>query len=113
MPDSPRGTLRLFARSSWPEASRIAKILRKETIGGLLLLVATACALIWADSPWSRSYHALRDVTIGPHALHWRRCVVEPADVLNPRRVRGQIAWASSVNAAATRVVGGASSPSS
>jgi hypothetical protein len=42
-----------------------------------------------------------------------RRCVVEPADVLNPRRVRGQIAWASSVNAAATRVVGGASTASS
>jgi hypothetical protein len=43
----------------------------------------------------------------------WRRCVVEPADVLNPRRVRGQIAWASSVNAAATRVIGGASTASS
>jgi hypothetical protein len=42
-----------------------------------------------------------------------RRCVMEPADVLNPRRVRGQIAWASSVNAAATRVVGGASRLSS
>jgi transposase-like protein len=42
-----------------------------------------------------------------------RRCVVGPTDVLNPCRVRGQIAWASSVNAAATRVVGGASRLSS
>ena len=42
-----------------------------------------------------------------------RRCVVEPADVLNPRPVGGQIAWASSVNAAAIRRAGGASSPSS
>jgi hypothetical protein len=42
-----------------------------------------------------------------------RRCVVEPADVLNLRRVGGQIAWASSANAAATRVVGGASRLSS
>jgi hypothetical protein len=45
--------------------------------------------------------------------LGGRRCVVEPADVLNPRPVGGQIAWASSVNAAATRVVGGASTASS
>jgi hypothetical protein len=42
-----------------------------------------------------------------------RRCVVEPADVLNPPRVGGQIAWASSMNAAATRRAGGTSSPSS
>jgi SRSO17 transposase len=42
-----------------------------------------------------------------------RRCVVGPTDVLNPCRVPGQIAWASSVNAAATRVVGGASRLSS
>jgi hypothetical protein len=41
------------------------------------------------------------------------RCVVGLADVLNPRRVRGQIAWASSVNAAATRVAGGVSTASS
>jgi hypothetical protein len=34
-------------------------------------------------------------------------------DVLNPRWVGGQIAWASSVNAVATRVVGGASRLSS
>jgi glutamate carboxypeptidase len=42
-----------------------------------------------------------------------RRCVVGSTDVLNPCRARGQIAWASSVNAAATRVVGGASMASS
>jgi predicted ATPase len=41
------------------------------------------------------------------------RCVGGSADVLSPRRVRGQIAWASSVNAAAIRRAGGASSPSS
>ncbi|MGC9669427.1 Na+/H+ antiporter NhaA [Planosporangium sp. 12N6] len=69
-PDTGRGPFRLFARGSWPEASRIAEILREETIGGLLLLVATACALIWANSPWSGSYHALRDIRVGPHALH-------------------------------------------
>jgi hypothetical protein len=38
---------------------------------------------------------------------------VGSTDVLNPCRARGQIAWASSVNAAANRVVGGASMASS
>jgi hypothetical protein len=42
-----------------------------------------------------------------------RCCVVGSADVLHPCRVRCQIAWASSVNAAATRVVGGVSMASS
>jgi NhaA family Na+:H+ antiporter len=70
MPDTSRGGFRLFTRSSWPEARRIAEILRRETVGGLLLLVATACALIWANSPWSDSYQSLRQVTVGPAALH-------------------------------------------
>jgi hypothetical protein len=42
-----------------------------------------------------------------------RRCVVGSTDVLNPCRARGQIAWASSVNTAATRRMGGASTASS
>jgi MFS family permease len=48
-----------------------------------------------------------------PLLLTGRRCIVEPADALNPRRVGGQIAWASSVNAAATRIIGGTSTASS
>src|SRR3954451_10705936 len=70
MRDVHRDTFRLFARPSWPETSRLAEILRKETIGGLLLVGATACALILANSPWSHSYHALLNVTVGPHVLH-------------------------------------------
>jgi NhaA family Na+:H+ antiporter len=71
MPDTSRGGVRrLFTRSSWPEARRVAEILRRETVGGLLLLVATACALIWANSPWADSYQALRQVTVGPPTLH-------------------------------------------
>jgi NhaA family Na+:H+ antiporter len=70
MPETPRGTARVFTRSSWPEARRIAEILREETIGGLLLLAATMCALIWANSPWEHSYQALREIRVGPHALH-------------------------------------------
>jgi NhaA family Na+:H+ antiporter len=62
----------LFSRGSWSETSRISSILRKETVGGALLLVASAVALVWANSPWSSSYFALRDLKIGfePLGLH-------------------------------------------
>ncbi|MCV7228913.1 Na+/H+ antiporter NhaA [Mycolicibacterium komossense] len=61
---------RLFTRGSWSEASRFAEILRKETIGGVLLLVAGAVALVWANSPWSAAYHHLSELTVGPASLH-------------------------------------------
>ncbi|WP_051264962.1 Na+/H+ antiporter NhaA [Nakamurella lactea] len=60
----------LFGRGSWPEASRIAGLLRQETVGGALLLVATAVALIWANSPAADSYLNLRDTVVGPASLH-------------------------------------------
>ena len=59
-----------FGRGSWPEVSRIAHILRRETVGGVLLLVATVLALVWANSPWSHGYAELRNFTLGFHALH-------------------------------------------
>jgi NhaA family Na+:H+ antiporter len=55
----------LFARGSWSETARITTILRKETVGGALLLFAAAVALIWANSPWSASYHNLTDFHVG------------------------------------------------
>ncbi|MGY2078384.1 Na+/H+ antiporter NhaA [Modestobacter sp. SYSU DS0657] len=61
---------RLFSRGSYPEATRIAAILRKETIGGALLLVGTVIALVWANSPWSEAYESLRDTRVGPESLH-------------------------------------------
>jgi NhaA family Na+:H+ antiporter len=60
---------RLFSRGSWPETSRVAAVLRKETVGGVLLLVGTLIALVWANSPWAAGYEALRDTEIGPEAL--------------------------------------------
>lgn len=60
----------LFGWGSWPEAARIAAVLRQETIGGALLLAATVIALMWANSHWSASYETFRDVTFGPKALH-------------------------------------------
>ncbi|GAB3439399.1 Na+/H+ antiporter NhaA [Phycicoccus ginsengisoli] len=61
---------RLFARSSWSEAQRVASALRTETVGGALLLLAAVAALAWANSPWHTAYAGLRDTTVGPHALH-------------------------------------------
>ena len=61
---------RLLSRGSLPEATRIAEILRKETVGGALLLLGSIAALVWINSPASESYIALRDFTIGPEALH-------------------------------------------
>jgi NhaA family Na+:H+ antiporter len=45
-------------------------VLRKETVGGVLLIGATVLALAWANSPWSHGYAALRDAVVGPAALH-------------------------------------------
>ncbi|MEU8663871.1 Na+/H+ antiporter NhaA [Actinoplanes philippinensis] len=59
-----------LSRGSWAEARRIADVLRKETIGGILLLIGAVVALIWANSPWSGQYHALTGYRIGPAALH-------------------------------------------
>ncbi|MGC5014275.1 Na+/H+ antiporter NhaA [Streptosporangium sp. DT93] len=64
------GTSGLFSRGSWAETSRITAILRRETVGGALLLVATVVAMAWANSPWSGGYQALREITFGPAALH-------------------------------------------
>jgi NhaA family Na+:H+ antiporter len=63
-------TVRLLARGSYRETVRIAAVLRKETVGGALLLVAAAVALIWANSPWGAAYETLRDTTVGPATLH-------------------------------------------
>lgn len=67
---SDRRPSRILARGSYSEATRITEILRKETVGGALLLVGTLSALVWVNSPAGDSYVALRDYTIGPETLH-------------------------------------------
>jgi NhaA family Na+:H+ antiporter len=62
--------MRLFTRGSWSEATRFAGILRQETVGGMLLLGAAGAALVWANSPWSDSYHRLSEFSVGPESLH-------------------------------------------
>ncbi len=65
-----RRTPALFSRGSGAEARRIGDILRLETVGGALLLVASVVALVWANWPGSSSYAGLRDTVVGPAALH-------------------------------------------
>ncbi len=67
---SPPVRRRLLARGSWPEARYIAEQLRTETVGGALLLGAAVIALVWANTPWRAAYTGLRDLVVGPHALH-------------------------------------------
>jgi Na+:H+ antiporter, NhaA family len=63
---------RLLARGSWSEAKRFAEILREETVGGVLLLVAAGVAVGWANSPWSHAYEAMSEFAFGPESLHLR-----------------------------------------
>ncbi|MET0766292.1 MAG: sodium:proton antiporter, partial [Aeromicrobium sp.] len=59
---------RLFTPGSWPEATRLADVLRRETIGGALLIVAALAGLIAANV--GDGYATLRDTVVGPAALH-------------------------------------------
>jgi NhaA family Na+:H+ antiporter len=60
----------VFGRGSYAEVLRIGTILRKETVGGALLVAAAVIALVWANSPWAESYFALRDFRIGYTPWH-------------------------------------------
>jgi NhaA family Na+:H+ antiporter len=70
MTDLTGPVVRLFARLRNPERQRLLDVLRAETVGGVLLLVAAAVAVAWASSPWAESYRALREITLGPAGVH-------------------------------------------
>lgn len=65
-----RPNSKLLSRGSWREARFVAELLRQETVGGAVLLMAALAALAWANSPWRDAYTAVRDTTVGPHSLH-------------------------------------------
>ena len=48
----------------------LKRILRNETVGGVLLLVCAVTALVWANSSAHESYEHFIHYTIGPAALH-------------------------------------------
>ncbi len=60
----------VLGRGSYGEVLRIGEILRKETVSGILLVAAAVLALIWANSPVSDSYFALRDFRVGYEPWH-------------------------------------------
>ncbi|WP_017976355.1 Na+/H+ antiporter NhaA [Actinopolyspora halophila] len=57
---------RLFAPTPNAEARTLADILRTETVGGVLVLVAAVAALVWANSPWEDSYSAASEYVPWP-----------------------------------------------
>lgn len=65
---SDRGTF--LERLPLVERGWVLRQLRNETVSGLLLLLAAALALVWANSPWGDSYASLISFTFGPSALH-------------------------------------------
>ncbi|MGV8877049.1 MAG: Na+/H+ antiporter NhaA [Rhodoglobus sp.] len=50
--------------------TRLRRWVTKETTSGILLMVAAALALIWANSPVRASYLALSEIVVGPASLH-------------------------------------------
>ena len=56
-----------------PVVEPFQRFVHAESSGGVLLLAATLAALVWANSPWADSYHALWQVpislTVGSHVL--------------------------------------------
>ncbi|WP_340377608.1 Na+/H+ antiporter NhaA [Streptomyces sp. SS7] len=61
-----------------PERVQVARALRTETVGGLVLLMAAVVALVWANSPFSGAYESIRDFHLGIPSLgldlsveHW------------------------------------------
>ena len=67
---APRKPRPIVGHGSYAEALRIGDILRKETVGGMLLLAAAVVAVVWANSPAADSYFALRDFRIGYEPWH-------------------------------------------
>jgi len=68
-PKTPSGPV--FGRGSFPEFQRISLILRKETVGGAILLVATVAALIMSNTPFfADAYFAFRNLEVGYEPWH-------------------------------------------
>jgi NhaA family Na+:H+ antiporter len=60
----------ILGRGSYAQVVHVAEILRRETIGGALLVFMAVVAVVWANSPLSDSYFALRDVRFGYEPWH-------------------------------------------
>ncbi|MGW7822705.1 Na+/H+ antiporter NhaA [Streptomyces puniciscabiei] len=76
---TPKAPRKALGRLSLPERAFVADALRTETVGGVLLLLATVAALIWANVPaLHHGYESVSHFHLGPGALglnlsvaHW------------------------------------------
>lgn len=50
--------------------SELSRYLRTETVGGALLLIAAATALLWVNSPWGASYWTMTETVVAIPPLH-------------------------------------------
>ena len=68
---------RLLDRLSLDESTTVADVLRRETTGGVLLLIAAVVAMVWANSALADSYETVRHTVVGIPGLldldleHW------------------------------------------
>jgi NhaA family Na+:H+ antiporter len=62
----------LFPNLAAGEDTFIGDLLRRETVGGAIALVAAAVAVVWANSAWGDAYESLRHFEVGPLDIeHW------------------------------------------
>ncbi|WP_028478137.1 Na+/H+ antiporter NhaA [Nocardia sp. CNY236] len=50
--------------------SELSRYLRTETVGGALLLIAAAIALLWVNSPWGGGYETMTGTVVSIPPLH-------------------------------------------
>ncbi len=67
---TPRDKRMFPSYGTFAEARRIGELLRKETVGGVLLVVCAGTAIVWANTPAAASYFALRDFEFGYEPWH-------------------------------------------
>ncbi|MGI8458736.1 MAG: Na+/H+ antiporter NhaA [Propionibacteriaceae bacterium] len=71
MPTSPRARVVLFARANDRDQITVADIFRQETVGGIVLLLATVAAVLWANLA-PEAYGVVQHLYLGPLNLqHW------------------------------------------
>ena len=62
--------VRLFSRLTPSSVQTLSDVLRTERAGGILLLVGTVVAVMWANSQWSGAYETMQNTVVGPEFLH-------------------------------------------
>lgn len=67
-----RPNTRVLGRGSYREAVRVTGILRKEAVGGFLLVGSAVIAMVMANTPLADVYHSVREFEIGYEPWHLR-----------------------------------------